>query len=224
MSFYNGDKWNACGLIPMIGYIPSSINAPSCDCVIINGGNDFNRYTSANARKRIGDRAVHRFHEKGHAAAPDWMMHDSMAWLEGRYLAQNPKDNEQEMSTYFYSMLDWIEVLRKSNPHRAYYWALFLESEFKLNYLQRMKLDPIIEELGADEKNRLYVEGLNELDQLSLSELAGVTDGSKMDYTDSSLAAVCQPLMIKYAGTPYIPEVLEALCRETGNLNPKKRK
>jgi len=215
VSYYNGDKWKACGLIPTSTYIPPRLDAPSCDSVIITGGSDFNRYTSAYARKQIGEKAVHWFHAGGHKTAPPWMMHDAMALLEARFLEREPKNNEQEIGRYLYSMIDWIGGFKDKAPHRAYYWICYLKNQFQLNILQLAKLDALFEELDKDGQNKLYMKGLDELDELSTSYLAKITRESKMNFKDSPLSAECEPLLQKYKNTPVIRDALAALCSQT---------
>ena len=215
VSYYNEKKWNACGLIPMSTYIPPRLDAPSCDSVIITGGSDFNRYTSAYARNQIGKNAVHWFHAYGHKTAPPWMMHDAMALLEARFLERDPVNNAQELNRFSYAMINWICAFKEDYPHRAYYWASHLRTAFELNTLQLTKLNPLFEELDKNELNRLYVQGLEDLDTLSLSYLSKVSRESKLNYEDSRLTAKCKPLMEKYKNTPMIKDILNGLCTQT---------
>ncbi|MDF7823733.1 SHD1 domain-containing protein [Pontiellaceae bacterium B12227] len=215
VSYYSGAKWKACGLMPMSTYIPPRLDPPSCDTVIITGGSDFNRYTGAYARKHIGERAVHRFHAKGHETPPPWMMHDAMALLEARFLERDPTNNEQELSRFLYSMINWIDGFKEKHPHRTYHWACFLRNTFELNPLLLTQLDPLVEELDKNELNRLYKKGLDDLDELSRSYLSTITRESKLNFTDSALIAECEPLMHTHKKTPVIKETLEALCKQT---------
>jgi hypothetical protein len=215
VSYYNGEKWKACGLMPMSTYIPPRLDPPSYDAVIITGGSDFNRYTSAYARKHIGENAVHWFHAKGHVTPPPWMMHDAMALLEAKYLERDPKNNRQELSRFIYSMIDWMDGFKGKHPHRAYYWACYLKDTFELNALQLTQLDPLLGELDKDEQNRLYAKGLNDLDQLSRSYLSTITRESKLNFNDAALIAKCESLMQTYKNTPAIKDALQALCTQT---------
>lgn len=215
VSYYNAEKWKACGLIPMSTYIPPRLDPPSCDSVIISGGSDFNRYTSAYARKHIGKNAVHWFHAKGHKTAPAWMLHDAMALLESRFLERYPDHNEQELNHYIYSMIDWIDTFKEKDPHRAYYWAGHLQHELQLNILQRMKLEELFQALENDAQNQLYVQGLADLDALAVSYLGTITRESRLNFTDPSLIAASEPLLQKYKNTPVINDVLQALSSQT---------
>jgi predicted esterase len=215
VSYYNGKKWQACGLIPTSTYIPPRLDPPSCDTVLITGGSDFNRYTSAYARKQIGKNAVHWFHPEGHKTAPAWMLHDAMALLESRFLERYPDNNEQELNLYIYSMIEWIDEIKEKHPHRAYYWAGYLRDHLELNILQRMKLEELFQTLENDEQNQLYVQGLADLDALALTHLGTITRESRLNFNDPSLITECEPLLQKYKNTPVITDVLQALCSQT---------
>lgn len=215
VSYYNGEKWQACGLIPTSTYIPPRLEPPSCDAVLITGGSDFNRYTSAYARKQIGKNAVHWFHPGGHKTAPAWMLHDAMALLESRFLERYPDNNEQELNHYIYSMIDWIDTFKEKAPYRAYNWAGYLREHLQLNILQRRKLNQLFQTLETNEQNQRYVQGLADLDALILSYLGTITRESKLNFTDPSLIAACEPLLKKYKNTPVINDVLQALSSQT---------
>jgi hypothetical protein len=70
-------------------------------------------------------------------------------------------------------------------------------------------------ELGAAEVNRLYVEGLTEIDELSLKKLSNFGTGALHNHCDKSIAAECDTLLVKYKGVPLIEETLEALRMPT---------
>lgn len=143
------------------------------------------------------------------------MMHDAMALLEARFLERDPKNNGQELSRYIYSMLNWIDGFKEKAPHRAYYWVCYLKNTFQPNTLQLTKLDPLFEFLDINEQNKLYVKGLDALDQLSQSYLAKITRESKLNFKDPALSAECEPLLQTYKNTPVIKDALEALCTQT---------
>ena len=217
-AFRNCDHLDGCGVMPNIGYIPSGTSPPKGDAFIINGASDFNRYTSANARKRIGDTAVHRFHAAGHRRAPDWLMVDGMLWLEGRYLAREAKNEQEQLNEYVRTVLKLIGDLKKYEPYRAYYWALFLKEEMPLSGAQIKRVDDLVDELGQEQANRLFVEGLRALDELSEEYLADFGGGSTMNYLDSTLASDCEDLLKHYSGVPVIEETLREMMKETAAL------
>jgi hypothetical protein len=217
-SYYNADKMDACGVMPNVGYIPSGAGTPSVDCFIINGGKDYNRYVSARNRKKIGDTAIHRFHRKGHGVAPNWLMIEGVCWLEGRYLAETRKKVGDEKADYVAAMLEWIGSLKEAEPHRAYYWALFLQENLKLSSKDKSAAKTLIDELGQEKTNVLYVQGVKDLDLLSKEQLSNVS-GQFYGKVDENVASACDTLLVTYAGVPLIEEALKALREPTKKPN-----
>lgn len=211
MAFYNYDNLNGCGLMPNIGYNPG-VSVPKGDCFFINGAYDYNRYTSASARQDVGKTATQRFFNGGHQDAPSWVMVDGMVWLEGRYLAKKGKKLPKEQLAYENSVIEWIGKLTEKEPWRAYYWAQFLEKELTLSSQNEGKVKDLTRTLGAERKNQLYVEALEELDEFAVEELSSFGTGSMFDHTDPHLVAVCQDLLGKYRGVGPIEEILKAFC------------
>lgn len=214
-AFRNATRIPACGVMPNVGYIPSDCSKPSCDCFIMNGCWDYNRYPSAYARKNLNNAAVHRFYVGGHGNAPAWLMTEGMVWLEGRFLAQKGKRFPEEQLFYEQSMLRWLDQLKPSEPYRAYYWALFLQNELTLSSKNRKVVAEAVETLGKDENNRLYAEGLDAIDELSLRTLSKFGAGSLHKHSDKSVVAACDKLLEQYREVPLIGEMLEALQKPT---------
>lgn len=214
-AFRNATRINACGVMPNVGYIPSDCSAPSCDCFIMNGGWDYNRYPSAYARKNIGKAAIHRFYDGGHGKAPDWLMVEGMVWLEGRYLTKKGRRVPEEQQFYEQSMISWINGLKQAEPYRAYYWAQFLQNELELSSENSAAVDELVRTLGNDENNRLYAEGINAIDELSLKTLSKFGAGSLHKHSDKSIVAACDKLLEQHKDVPLIGETLEALQKPT---------
>ena len=217
MSFYNYDNLDGYGLMPVVGYNPG-VSTPRGDAFVINGAYDFNRYTSAAARADIGKSAVHRFYPKGHGGAPAWLRIDGMLWLEGQHLSRKGDREPEHREVYVVGMINYIEELRSSEPHRAYYWAKYLHDEIKLSSAHAARVDAVMRELGKDQNNTLYVQGLDDIDELSLRKMSKVSTGSKMRYRDDALASECRKLLKTYAGVPVIDGVLNAMMKETDAL------
>ena len=215
MAFRNAYDFGACGAMPNVGYIPSEAGVPSGDFFIINGGSDYNRYTSAHARKEIGRRAVHRLHPGGHGVAPAWLMVDGMVWLEGRYLEKKGRKNKDEQADYETSILQWIGELKETQPYRAYYWAWFLNENLELSSRSQAAVKAVLDELGQDQINRLYVEGLDDIDKLSLKKLSVFGSGSLHKHADSGVVSACRTLLRTYRRVPIIEETLEAISKST---------
>lgn len=218
MAFYNYDNLGGYGLMPNVGYIPGGINPPNGDTFIINGAFDFNRYTSASARKKIGKTAIHRFHKGGHGKPPAWLMIDGMLWLEGRHLGREGDHEPDVRNEYVESVLNWLEQCKSNEPYRAYYWALFLKNELKLSMDQSNRVESNIKELRADPNNQLYVDGLEALDQFSVKKLSTYGEGALMNHTDGGVTSGCRKLLKTYDGVPVIGETLHAMMKETGAL------
>ena len=214
-AYENADAMDACGVMPNIGYIPSRVDPPDGHCFILNGGYDYNRYAGAHARKEIGDRAVHRFFPQGHAMAPEWLMEEGILWLEGQYLAERGKRVPEEQLDYEQDMLEWLDGLKTSEPHRAYYWGLFLETELTLSTENRAAVVGLVDELKKNEINRLYVEGLTAIDQLSLDTLSRFNRSEGHGHCNKSVVSACNDLLMKYNGVPFVEEILEALKKPT---------
>lgn len=217
MSFYNYDNLDGYGLMPVAGYNPG-VSTPSGDAVVITGAYGFNRYTSAAARADIGKTAVHRFHPKGHSGTPAWVRIDGMLWLEGQYLSRKGDREPEQCELYTIGVLNFIEKLKSREPHRAYYWAKYLHDKIDLSAGHAGRVDALMSELGQDQNNVLYVEGLDALDELSQREMSDVTTGSKMRYVDDSLASECRELLERYSGVPVIDDILNAMMEETDAL------
>lgn len=214
-AFRNATRIPACGVMPNVGYLPSDCSNPSGDCFIINGGWDYNRYPSAHARKRIGRKAIHRFHSGGHGKAPAWLMVEGMLWLEGKYLAAKGSRVPEEQQFYERSVISWIERLKKTESHRAFYWALFLQNELTVSSENQSAVDRLVDELGESETHRLYVEGLTAIDRLSVDYLAKFGPGALNNHADKGVVAACDELLVKYKGVPLIEETLIALRKPT---------
>lgn len=214
-AFRNATRIKACGVMPNVGYVPDDCSISSCDCFIMNGGWDYNRYPSAYARKDIGKAAIHRFYDGGHGKAPDWLMAEGMVWLEGRYLAKKGNRFPEEQQFYEQSMVRWINELKQTEPYRAYYWALFLQNELSVSSENSAAVDELVQTLGKDESNRLYAEGLAAIDEFSLKTLSKFGAGSLHKHCDKSIVAACDKLLVQYKDAPLIGKTLESLRKPT---------
>ncbi|MEM7146239.1 MAG: hypothetical protein AAF591_13965 [Verrucomicrobiota bacterium] len=216
MSLRNASEMKHAGAIPIIGYIPPGAVVSGGKYVVINGATDYNRYVSANARKLFGDDAIHRFHPGGHSKGPDWLMTDAMTWLNGLYLADDGKDLTDERIDFEASMIDWIKKLRENNePWRAYAWALFLQEQYDVSGDNEPVIEALVTELGDDEANRKYVEGLAALDEFSGEYLSGMGTGSLMSHTTTKIQKAAEEIAKDYAGVPHIEETAKALAQPT---------
>lgn len=213
MAFYNYDNLDGYGLMPNIGYNPG-VPVPDGDCFFINGAYDYNRYTSAVARKKVGKTAIQRYFNGGHNDAPGWIMVEGMVWLEGRYLAKKGKREPLVQLEYENSVIQWITELTKDEPWKAYYWAQFLEEELKLSTQNASKVRELARTLGVVRRNKLYVEALEELDEFSVNELSSFGSGALFEHSDPHLVSECEDMLEKYVSVPPIKEILTAFCNK----------
>ncbi len=215
VAFYNYENLDGYGLMPSIGVIPLEFSAPSCDAFIINGSWDYCRYASAYARKAIGGSVIHRFHANGHADAPPWLIVEGMVWLEGRYLADKGKKQSEVLCLYESSVLEWIGTLSANEPHRAYYWAKFLQEELRLSDHVAAAVSGIVNTLGGDRNNQLYVEGIEAIDEFSVRKLSKFGRYPLFEHTDNDLVADWEEMLVKYRSVPVIEELLKSFCHPT---------
>lgn len=212
----NASEMNVAGVMPNVGYIPSGASPKGDDFFIIGGGRDYNRYHSANARKKFGERAIHRMHPGAHGVSPPWLMIDGMIWFEGRNLARNKAKHLDEAKDFDAAMIQWLEGKKKSEPYRAYSTGRFLMDEYRMGGAGKMKLQLILAELEKNPVNVAYYEGLKEIDNLSLTKLSKLPKGESIHnhvYPDVQVQVV--KLLEKYTGVPVIEDTLKAIARET---------
>ncbi len=213
---YNAGQMKHAGAIPFIGYIPPGTTVGGGDYVFINGSTDFNRYVSANARNEVGPSAIHFFHPGAHSLGPDWLMTDAIIWLNGRYLSTKGKHLAAERLDYEASMITLIANLKKSEPWRAYYWATYLATDYKISSANKTSVDLLGKELATDEINLKYAAGIEAIDDFARAHLIGVSKISEMGHTTPGIEQAATNLADKFAGIPHIEDTARALSRPTG--------
>jgi len=217
MSFYNAAKLPGAGSMPQIGYIPDGAVPRGGDHFVCGGATDYNRYTSANAAKTIGKRAIHRLYVGGHGGAPPWLRTEGIAWLNGRFLERNKRSGDfaDECLDYELSMIEWIGILSSTEPHRAYFWCLFLKEEYKITGTNATILGAITSKLAADGNNASYVEGIAEIGEFSEKHYSDMGAGSAFKHTTPRITSAAGKLAEKYGGVPMIPEILTEMGKPT---------
>jgi len=217
MSFYNASRIPSIGAMPEIGYIPKDTQVPDGHYFVINGTNDFNRYTSANAVASIGGKAIQRFFVGGHDDAPDWLCAEGMAWLNGKYLAgkKQDKNHTAECLDYEISMLRWIDSLEKDAPHRAYYWCLFLRDDYGISGSNAEALSPITARLALKPGCAAYVKGIAAISGFSGTYYAPLGRNSRTKHITPEIESAAKKLEGEYSGVPMIEELARALGKPT---------
>jgi hypothetical protein len=217
MSFFNAARLPSAGAMPHIGYIPDGANPKGGDYFVINGTTDYNRYTSAHAVKSLGKSAIHRLFVGAHQEGPPWLCTEGMAWLNGRYLAKNKRQNElaAERLDYEASMIAWIGKLAESEPHRAYYWCVFLKDEYGISGPNAAALDKLSAPLAAKSECVNYVKGIAEISAFTAKNYADQGSGSLFKHTTPKITSAAERLAREFAGVPMIEEIAKALGQPT---------
>ena len=213
MSFYNAARIPSIGAMPEIGYIPKDTQASKGHYFVINGTNDFNRYTSANAVESIGANAIQRFFVGGHDDAPGWLCAEGMAWLNGKYLANHKqeKNHTAECLDYEASMLRWIGSLEKDAPHRAYYWCLFLRDDYGIAGPNAKALSPVTARLASKPGCTGYVKGITAISGFSGKYYAPLGRNSRSKHITPEIESAAKKLEEEYSGVPMIEDIFAAL-------------
>ncbi len=187
------------------------------DHFVCGGTTDYNRYTSANAAKTIGKSAIHRLYVAGHGGAPPWLRTEGIIWLNGRYLGKNKRSSDlaAESLDYEAAMIAWIDKLSATEPHRAYFWSVFLKDEYRISGANATTLGTIAAKLAADGKNVSYVEGIAKIGEFSEKHYAEMGSGSAFKHTTPKITSDAEKLAQKYAGVPMIPEILTEMGKPT---------
>ena len=217
MSFYNAARIPSVGAMPEIGYIPKDTQPPKGHYFVINGTNDFNRYTSSNAVESIGATAIQRFFVGGHDDAPDWLCTEGMAWLNGKYLAEQKQDKNHaaECLDYEASMVRWIGSLEKDSPHRAYYWCVFLRDDYGISGPNADALTPISARLAIMPGCAAYVKGISAISGFSGKLYAPLGRNSRTKHITPEIESAAKKLEDEYSGVPMIEEIARALGKPT---------
>jgi hypothetical protein len=221
MTFYNAAKLKSAGGIPQIGYIPPEVKVSNGAFFIISGTTDYNRYHSAAAAKSIGKDAIHRFFVGAHTGCPDWLMEEGIMWLNGKFLAKNKRSaaHANEALDYEAMMIDWIKKHAESEPHRAYYWAVFLKEDYGLSGTNAAALSAISSSLAQKPECVSYVQGIAAIAQFSEKYYCDVyqqTDASAIfGHVTPKLVSESEKLSAKFSGVPMIEEIVRELGQKT---------
>lgn len=222
MTFYNAALCKSAGGIPQIGYIPPEIRVTSGDFFIISGTTDYNRYHSAAAAKTIGKKnAIHRFFCGAHAGSPEWLMEEAIMWLNGKYLAKNKRSSPiaKEALDYEAAMIDWIKQHAESSPHRAYYWAVFLQKVYGISGTNAAALSAISSPLAQKPECVRYVEGIEAICEFSekyYSPIPQQIDASQVfNHNNDKIISASEKLSERFAGVPMIEEIVRELGKNS---------
>ncbi|MGD7653162.1 MAG: SHD1 domain-containing protein [Verrucomicrobiales bacterium] len=203
------------GVISWVTYVTAGTPGAD-DYYIIGGAEDLNRYCTAASANELGRQSALVFHPGGHTA-PDWMLEDALMWMNGRFLAKRKRGYEDVARDYEASVIGWLNEIKEAEGHRAYASARFLKDDYGISGPNAGAVDALIRELGADEKNVRYVEGLAEVDDFCRRKLAKLENkgNTKVGHSDPKIEKAALKLAEEYQGVPVIEEVFRAFASPT---------
>jgi len=213
MAFINSSSIKAAGVMPNVGYVPSGFKVSGDNFFIITGAKDYNRYTSASANARFGEKAIHRLFPGGHSHCPPWIRIEGMLWLNGRYLAKNKDKHPEQAADYEASMLKWMADLKET--HRAYYFGRFLLDEYEIQGVAKTHLEGMMKEWETDSENVRYYKGIMAIDELSKTHFSKIGGGSQKKHLDKELSKETLKVKDKFIGAPEVEELLQMLSEKT---------
>lgn len=211
----NAAEMRGAGAMPNIAYIPSGYNPPKGHYFAISGGKDYNRYNTAHIGKKFGKDGVHRMNPGGHGGVPPWQRIDGMIWLNLRYLADERRNHADEVMDFEASLIDWMRGKSGSEPHRVFSTARIMLDDYKLSGANLPLVEKIASDLGTEEINVLYHEGLSVIDEISEDDFAELSGGSLFNHTCEKAKKKAEKELERFAGVPVIEDTLKAIAEPT---------
>jgi acetyl esterase/lipase len=217
MAFINSARLRSAGAMPIIGYNSDAKWAKNGHYYVLGGATDYNRYLSADGAAGARARGFHRIYPGAHAGAPEWILTESMTWLNGRYLEDRKSGSSlaDERLDWEIAMIAWIHELKSKEPHRAYDWCRFLRDTYKISGPNAATVSALAAELGKDPLNTRYAEGLDAINDFSAKYFTGLGSGSKFSHTTPKIESAAGKLMEKFAGVPHIDDVVKQIGQKT---------
>lgn len=221
MSWWNADKLDAAGTMPVMSYIPNEAKVTKGHHFVLTGATDYNRYHSSAAAALFKKDAYLRAYPGGHAYPPATQPHifdEGIAWLTAKYLAKNSKNRElaEERLDYEAAMIDWINELTPANPHQAYHLTRLLSETYGITGKNAEILAAAQSALAANPSHKSYHEGIGEIHEFGVETLSSVpATGSFSGHNDKGTASKATRLAKKYEGIPFVAETFTELAKPT---------
>jgi len=218
MSFYCADKLNSIGAIPYIGYLPqgSSINKKAY-YHIGGGAADFNRYPSAHAAVLAGKKGLHRIWKGGHNGAGEQHSFEGVIWVYTRHIYEKPDKHSREIELFEGRFLTWLQEIRATEPHTAYYWCHHLLDACKITGGIEEDILAMKKELSSQEVCTTYLECFNAIQDFSKKQYAPLGEnGTKRQHSSPALERAAQKLHEQYPNVPELSGFLLQLAHKTG--------
>ncbi len=219
MSWWNFSKLDATGTLPIIAYLEKSLKISKGHHFVIGGATDYNRYLSAHSASHFGKDAVYRPYPGAHARPADnGIIQEGIAWLTAKYLRRQSKDAalNGDRLDYEAAMIDWINELSKTEPHRAYYLCTLLQETYGISGENAAIIAQASSKLGSSPANLKYAAGITALNDFGTKVLTdSQPNGSSygVSYPDQTRKA--EKLAAEYKGTPYVAETFLELALPT---------
>lgn len=138
-----------------------------------------------------------------------------MIWLNLRYLAKEGKKHADEVIDFEADLITWVGEKAGVESHRAYSTACLMRDEYGVGGANLALADALIDELGKEETNRLYHEGLAVIDEISEDALADLSGGSLFSHTCKEAKSDAEKALDRFAGVPVIEDTLKAIASPT---------
>jgi len=217
-AIYNASEIKSLGALPFISYIYRTLSPPKGGLYFVAGGAwDYNRYLSAYAAKRFGNRAVHRLYPGGHHSGKPNVGEEGMLWLYTRHIYEKRDDYPSELLRFEARLSRWLLERAASKPCDVYYWCYHLREQCEVTGELSDLVSSLEARLVKDPENIRYLEAWKALQNFSKKYFAphGEAAGSKMGHTTPKIENAAKELAEKYKGVPELGIVAEELQRPT---------
>lgn len=196
-------KSNVLGIIPCgAGGDPSSSRLLAYG---LCGSTCFNRWDMAVSFDDIREKNGRlRFFSGGHSWAGADLCFEAITWMNGKYLAK--KGSKQEIDAFSNMLMEQIKQKHETDPYFAYEQACVLAEITKAPDAAQVK--KIVTKLRADPKIKLYLEGLEDLNDFVDEHFNTTSMDYKNNPCTSSQRKDAEKLLEKYADTP-LAEIIE---------------
>jgi hypothetical protein len=219
MSWWNADRLDGAGTLPVISYIPPEASVRGGHHFVLGGAKDWNRYHSGRAAAKFGKDAFYRAYPGGHDYPEDLsILDEGIGWLTGKYLASHKSDASLagERLDYEAAMIDWIHELSSTDPGRAIHLSLFLTESYGISGRNGDVLQSIISPIARDPAKLRYAEGIREIHGFGVKEFAevrmsGSPNGKNIEDQRKSVLRLAK----RYAGTPFVEKTLIEMAEPT---------
>ena len=212
-AFHNTVKKRGIAVLSDVAYIPREISKPKVTYLYaVGGASDYNRYTTAYAANLFKKNGFHHMVPGKHRHSPDECKQDGMLWIQSRFYEDKQSKYKDEAEDFVRHAIIWLKKLSKKDSMRSYANAKVLEKHVKVSSDQAANLGALISHLEQDPLNKLYYEGLLELNELSSKYLdRGKSIGSAYGHINEKAAKAAKKIEAKYADIPVLSQIIKGI-------------